>query len=151
MLNVTPLLGIGPLLFGMSRAEVAGLIGPPTSRVSDDPGRETWTYVSSDLSLYFDAEDGWRLESLEISHPDTSLVGVRVFRRPYLAVLTDLAAINLFGAEVRSSSDSEETDLYFRSHFLHLWRDSAQFTSLSLGVPVDASDRIAWPKGTGNA
>ena len=151
MLELTPLRGIGRLLFGMTRAEVSAIFGSPSSRTSDDPGRETWFYAPLDLALYFDAEDGWRLESIQASHPDTHLLGVRVFRQPHLAVLTQLAAHGLSGPEVRSDPSTEEVEYHFRPHRLHLWREGTHFTSCALGVPFGTNDAPAWPHNPGNA
>jgi hypothetical protein len=150
MFEVFPFRGVGPLIFGMTRAEVLGLLSDPSSITSDDPGRETWAYESLALTLYFDADDDWRFESLEVSHPNTRLCGVPVFRRPHLAVLTDLANAGLAGAISRPFDDDEE-ELYFDHASLHLWREGQCFTSLSLGVPTDSSDRHVWPSEESDA
>ena len=86
-----------------------------------------------------------------MSHPETKLLGVLVFQRPCLVVLTALAAAGLSAAETRTSPEEAEVELYFRSAGLHLWREGTHFTSLALGVAIDANDREIFPDQGGNA
>ena len=143
MLAIKPRRGLGPLLFGMGRDDVRAVIGEPISRALEDPASEDWRYPG--FSLAFDGERDWRFVSFEIWDEKAEIAGVRVFGRPFLAVLTDLGEVGLVDPEVRGSEEDGEIELYFRAHALHLWREGSRFTSLAAGVPFDQNDVELWP------
>jgi len=75
--------GVGPLLFGASRPEVARLLGPPEDReLIEDEGDETWDYLNGELSLSFERDSFWRFVSCECSSSSTVLNGVPIVGRP---------------------------------------------------------------------
>jgi len=150
-MDVQPLRGLGSLLFGMSREQVSSVLGPPTSIDRADADSENWIYDPLLLSVAFDESTGWRLVSFEVWHPETTVLGVRVFGRPQLSVLTELADFGLSRAEHRDGVESEESELYFADAALHLWGTGTQFTALSSGVGHDADDREDWPSASGDA
>lgn len=77
---ITPLKGVGPIEFGMTRDSVLAILGQPTEieTVNDDDdlyNGEIWHYDEIELSLSFDEDCDWQLFEMSVASPDISIEG----------------------------------------------------------------------------
>lgn len=92
--NIEPGYAIGPVLLGMSRAEVSRAIGQPSRQFQKVEGSAKHTDVYLDLALNVDFSDTAQVEFIEafpfdgIEHV---LAGIRVFETPATALVQALS------------------------------------------------------------
>lgn len=153
MMTLVPGIGLGPIRFGMTRAAIVALLGPPDlerpSDDSDDEDRRTaLIYHSLKTRLEIYENHGGRLGYIRTKNPALTYNGHRLIGQP-------LREVQGVFADLIQEWEVEEYD-FFIIHFNMDWwidlkSDYGVLESLDMGVPFKNDDEYNWPDAVPNA
>ena len=120
--------GVGPVRFGMSRAEVVAVVGPP-DRVECEDGDDTLVYGR--LGLEVGLDERGRCDHLQVTRPDVGLGGVPLLYQP-LGLVTAYVeqTLGVGSATEAYSAGLEMTE--FADGLLTLWASRGFVDSMTL-------------------
>jgi hypothetical protein len=134
-------------MLGMARQPVAALVGPPDrieDHSHDDEASVDWHYDQRGFSLYFDAEEDFRLNLVLIDLPSVELAGKRPIG------MTEDEAQNAFAEMWGFALEYELSDLGVKTYELGDTEISLSFErgvcdSVQVAAHIDESDQYVWP------
>ena len=149
MPDATPHHGIPPFILGMTRSQALAAAGQPDKVETNDWGAgtsETWSYDSMQVTVTFDEEESWRMNSITIEGPAntikrSSLIGCEANA---LALLAAAAGI----PDVRQTDDFEESGRCHESeHFdLQFWEAEGRIVNVTLFPQYEeGGNEPRWP------
>jgi hypothetical protein len=146
-MKITPGIGVGRLVFGMSREAVRKRIGLPDSiedRSSEVEETIEWVYEDIDCSLYFDVDADPRLTTFESSANTIELAGHRPIG------MREDEAIRIYSAIWAVRLEENYKELGRRVYDLvgtgvWLWFQDGRCTSVQGSVITGQDDEYAWP------
>ena len=146
-LEILPGKGLGEIRFGMTREEVAALMGDPAEiDVFEDeqPGNqvESWHYDEADVSFAFEEAEEWRLTTMAVSSADYKFDGVALIGMSKDAAFAELDKMN-----VDYNFDEESgQDLHFSNETgLNFWMDGDVLREIQWSAEIDDDDKVLWP------
>lgn len=146
--------GVGAIQFGMLREDVVKLLGQPSEKELEkefDTGDavETWEYDEHGLSLSFDEEEGWKLETITLNSSKFKLNGVGLIGQDIQQVQDFIEQQELGEMEFEDYSspefpkheliDVDEANMFF-------WFDQEILKEIQFGVQWDDDDNALWPQ-----
>lgn len=153
MSTAIPFHGLDPFVLGRTRQQIKTLAGEPDTireeRFADDSQDEIWTYEAAGIELAFSDADDWRLASITLESPETSIQGAVFIGSPVdeLIGLASKAGI----VDVELADDLDENGLCYTSdaNGLMLWVEDGVVASITLFPKYDESGEApCWPEGT---
>ncbi len=148
-IDLIPLKGIGPLLFGATTKEALDIIGKPNSteviRDTDEMiSTVVWHFDKDKLTLYFEGEEKEVLACCETDNPDTLIFGQKIFKMDHYEIIelmksqsyNDIEEDDETWGERRISFEDALTDFYFVD---------GRLTNVSLGVFINSKGDVEWP------
>jgi hypothetical protein len=133
--------GLGPVKFGMTRAQVKFILGEPSNKEtfsysdSDDDLTECWEYQELALSLNFDEEEDWKLTMISVTSDFYQLEGVSLVGLDGEALLDKLNKLNIGEIEIEDFSEDE----IFNNELIEI-----EEKSVSFWLNDDVLDEIQW-------
>ena len=158
-LTIKPHWGLGQLRLGMSRDQVAALLGKPDEiedRRGEPPDDEVWHYEKLGIRAFFDADDGDRMGFIITDNMEASVFGVSgLMGQSYGQVLKRLPKEKLGDFSVDDYGEGLSWEITFDHVGLTFNFDYGdgpfssenplQFISISVQFD-DAGDHILWPE-----
>jgi hypothetical protein len=150
---VRPGIGLGELLFGVSRDVVRGHLGEP-DEVDEDylcPCPEVrWHYEDLGLTASFDGEEGFRLWSLRVTSEEAGLFGHRLIGCPEGRVRSVLGRMGLGPVEEELLEFSDHPSLgwlRYPDRGLDFWFQEGRLDSIQWNPLIGSGDEFLWPRG----
>nr|WP_319397403.1 hypothetical protein [uncultured Carboxylicivirga sp.] len=146
--------GLGQLTFGLSRDEVAKLIGEPSEKEKVDGDQESgameaWHYDDLDLSLSFEEDADWRLLSITTASADVMFEGLDLIGLSQGEVLEQMEVFNLGEFEIEDLSDDGSSLQMVATNndfSLNLFFDHDLLTEIQFGPFFDDEEGLViWP------
>ncbi len=134
-------IGLGPVKFGMSRAEVKLILGEPSNiekfsySDSDQDLTESWEFEDQGISLSFDEEEKWKLTMISITSKFYELEGKSLIGLNIEDLLEQLYKFNYGDVEVEDCSDDD----IFDNKLIDIVEKS-----ISFWLNDDVLDEIQW-------
>jgi hypothetical protein len=146
-MKITPGIGVGPLIFGMSRDAVRKKLGPPTfvhDRSSEVDETIQWRYEDIDCSLYFDVDADLRLTTFDADANSIELAGHRPIG------MREDEAIKIYSAIWTVGLEEDYEDLGQRVYDVvgtgvWLWFQDGRCSSVQGTVIIGEDDEYRWP------
>lgn len=146
-------LGVGIIRFGMLKEDVKEILGKPDSIDFEEPteeklATETWEYFKLGLSLTFDEEENWKLETITISSDfytlfDEVLIGKTKAR---ITAFIEEMQLGKIAYEDYSSDDYSKHELIDVDEInLFFWFDDEKLTEIQMGVLWENEETPIWP------
>jgi len=147
--------GYGDIQFGMTRSEVKKILGEPTeideyaSSDEADDNTEAYHYDEIELSVSFDELDDWRLSSIAVSDPDSTLEGLKLIGVSEEDLLDKIEDLDLgeYDKEDVSSPESPDNEVitFFESS-INFWFENGVVSEIQFGPIWDEDDeQYIWP------
>lgn len=143
-------IGLGDIRFGASISEVEAYFGKPDSRdkFSKAENFTVGLYWDSDVSCWFDSDDGYRLGSIQVAHTMATLESFTLIGQSRAHVLETIRP--LFGEpELEDMSSVEMPDYWlatFDSQSLGLWFTEDLLTAIMWNHLTEKDDEtVIWP------
>ena len=147
--------GLGELKFGMSREQVQQLLGEPEDKDSfvyeeeENAEAESWYYDSLDLSLEFDAEENWKLVTIEINSTAHTLNGHSIIGLSKMQLKHKLNDLNIqdWEHEKLPMEDAPTHELLNTDQLgINFWFDEDALTEVQWGPLFSDEETIIWPQ-----
>ena len=143
--NIAPRVGLPPLRFGLSRADVGQILGEPSHRAPEpELGMEHWVYPYLGLEVEFVSDAEWRCTSLSTESP-SYLVGGRVVLGLTLRELRSIGTALGLGPGVPELDMSMEPGLAFPGSDLSIQFFDGIAGCVTWSAHIDAQDQWVWP------
>lgn len=142
--------GIAGIKFGMSKAEVEGILGKPNDVEKELYGEdeeamlESWHYDEKDLSVGFDEDEDWKLITVAVSEESYTLKGNQVIGLSLEKMIDTLNSVGIDDLELEE--DEEISVLYADNLSMKVWLENKVVTEVQWGPLFKDEDTIAWPK-----
>jgi hypothetical protein len=150
MSDATPHHGIPPFILGMTRAQTLVAAGRPDKVEVDDwrefGKSEIWSYSSMQIQVQFDEEVGWRMISITIKGPATTLNGSSLIGCEAEALARKAAEAGI--PDVRQTDDFEENGRCHQSELfdLQFWEHEGRVVNFTLFPEYEeGGDAPRWP------
>lgn len=153
--EITPGIGLGALVFGLTRERVQTLIGEPNSKETiaydndDNDQTEVWHFDDHDLSLGFDQDEDWRLVTLSITGDQYTLNEKPIIGQVQLKVVDLLTEVSGETLDVEDCS-SAEAPACFRlgseALSMNVWCEESEATEIIATPSFTDEDEIVWPE-----
>ncbi|AOW19813.1 hypothetical protein [Urechidicola croceus] len=147
--------GLGPLKFGMSRANVKMMLGEPSniekySYTDDDENlTESWDYDELSLSLSFDEEDNYRLMLISITSPFYELEGKSLIGSTEESVLEHLEALGMDDLELEIMAEDDEFEnklIEIEEKSINFWINDGVVDEIQWSPFFVDDDTVDWPE-----
>lgn len=138
-MKIHPRTGVGDIELGMDRDGARRVLGEPdrTDRLAaGDDEWIAWHYDSRRCSLYFDAEVGYLVVTVDVDHPDAELDGFRPIGATFEAVreaLGELEQVEELAEGSRRAYELVGTELWF-------WFEDGRCDSVQVSAAWDDED-----------
>jgi len=148
--------GFDNIRFGMTRQEVKKILGEPdeideyaSSEESED-NTEAFHFDELELSVSFDEIDDWRLGSIAISDPESTLEGLNLLGISDEELLKKISILDLGESEREDVSSPESPDhdvLSFYNSSINFWMENGVVSEIQFG-PIwdDENEEVIWPE-----
>lgn len=143
-------IGIAGIKFGMSKAEVEGILGKPNDVEKELYGEdeeamlESWHYDEKDLSVGFDEDEDWKLITVAVSEESYTLKGKQVIGLSLEKMIDTLNSVGIDDLELEE--DEEISVLYADNLSMKVWLENKVVTEVQWGPLFKDEDTIDWPK-----
>jgi len=145
--KVTPGIGMGSLIFGMSRDAVRARLGLPESiedRSEEIEETIAWYYEAPECSVYFDVDADLRLTTIDTCSASTELAGHHPIG------MSEDDAIRVYSAAWPLELGEDLKELGRRQYDLigtgvWLWFQDGECCSVQASVIIGADDEFVWP------
>ncbi len=143
--------GLGNLLFGMLRAEVEKLIGPPDEKEINShsldiyDNHESWHYDELELSISFSEEENWRLDTISINSPYYLLYDTSLHGKSVLEIRNQLEEWKVKDIEFEDLGESNQKLLSSEKLGMNFWFDNESLSEIQWGPLLLDNETIAWP------
>lgn len=141
--------GIAGLKFGMTKAEVEGILGKPDDIEQELYGEdeeamlESWHYDEKDLSVGFDEDEDWKLITVAVSDDSYTLKGKSVIGLSLEKMIDTLNSIGI--DELELEEDEEISVIYADNKSMKVWLEDKVVTEVQWGPLFKDEDTIDWP------
>jgi len=148
-------IGLGPIRFGMTKAEVKLILGAPTNveifsySDSDEDMTECWDYQELDLSLNFDEEENWKLTMISVTSKFYELEGVSLIGLNGEGLLAQLNKLNIGKVEIEDFSEEDIFDnelIEIEDKSLSFWLNDDVLDEIQWTPFFIDEDTLDWPK-----
>jgi hypothetical protein len=149
---VRPGMGLDDLLFGSSLDDVRYDLGEPEDVSEDLLGLAptiAWYYWDLGVSAHFDAEDDFRLGTLQIEREDAELFGHSLIGMRESEARAILGRLGLGPAEfevMRFSDFPTMGHLIYADEGLNFWFKHGRLESIQWGYRIGPDDQVCWPE-----
>jgi len=147
-------IGLGVLKFGMTREQVKLILGEPEEKdpfYYEEDGNsesESWYYDDLDLALEFDAEEKWRLITIEVNSRDYTF-----HKLPLIGLSKEELKVLLTNQDVTDWKDEElfieeaPTRELISSDLLgiNFWFEEGVISEIQWGPHFIDEETIKWP------
>jgi len=154
MKDITLGQGLGKILFGLNRAQIADLLGDPSEVEAmdgdqDSGAMEAWHYDDKHLSLSFEEDCNWKLTSITSASPEIVFEGLDLIGLSQGEVMEQMEVFNLGEFELEDLSTEvlpNQTIATNTDFSLNLFFDHDILTEIQWG-PFwdDESEMPLWP------
>lgn len=134
--------GIGPLLFGMKRADIEERLGKPDAVFKDEDHNPVLAYNDLRLQLTLYLEEELRLGYLICAHPETELLGLKIVGKPVSEVLQALP-VKKFSTWERDVQECL-TRHFSEAQWLILQEEFGRVIKVELGAQINDKDEMIW-------
>ena len=150
--DIKPLVGLGNLIFGLSRENVKDIIGDPDEIEKydhvDNTTNECWTYNTLKIELTFSSEDNWLLGAIDIYSPDAKINSHKIIG------LSEEEFIEAFDnyeiGVIEFDEEDRSYDLYSyycENSNISFWLNKGMVEGFTLMPKFDESgENVVWPK-----
>lgn len=150
MSDATPHYGIPPFIFGMTRDQTLSAAGHPDKVETEDWKQfgqsELWSYSSMQIQVQFDEEDSWRMTSITIEEPATTMNGHSLIGCEAQALAVKAAEAGI--PDVRQTGDYEENGRCHESELfgLQFWEHEGRIVNVTLFSEFEECGNVRrWP------
>jgi hypothetical protein len=148
-------IGLGPVRFGMTKAEVKLILGDPSNSEtfsysdSDEDLTECWDYQDLELTLNFDEEEDWRLTMISVTSKFYELQGVSLIGLNGEDLLAQLTKLNIGNVEIEDFSEEDVFDnelIEIEDKSLSFWLNDDVLDEIQWTPFFIDEDTLDWPK-----
>jgi len=148
-------IGLGPIRFGMTKAEVKLILGDATNEEtfsysdSDEDMTECWDYQELDLSLNFDEEENWKLTMISVTSKFYELEGVSLIGLNGEGLLAQLKKLDIGKVEIEDFSEEDIFDnelIEIEDKSLSFWLNDDVLDEIQWTPFFIDEDTLNWPK-----
>ncbi|RXP46610.1 hypothetical protein EC396_13895 [Lutibacter sp. HS1-25] len=148
-------IGLGPVRFGMTKAEVKLILGEPSNAEtfsysdSDEDLTECWDYQDLELTLNFDEEEDWRLTMISVTSKFYELEGVSLIGLNGEDLLAQLTKLNIGNVEIEDFSEEDVFDnelIEIEDKSLSFWLNDDVLDEIQWTPFFIDEDTLDWPK-----
>lgn len=155
--NITEIkagVGLGELKFGMTREQVKQLLGDPEEKDTfvyeeeENAEAESWYYDSLDLSLEFDAEENWRLVTIEVNSEEYLFNNISLIGLSKEELKSKLSNLNVqdWEHEALPLEEAPTHELLSSDQLgINFWFDEDTLTEIQWGPLFSDEDAVIWP------
>ncbi len=139
-------LGLGDILFGMSREAVRKILGNPTE-IDDNPFKEemghrteTWHYDALKVSLSFQEPLEWELDTISVTDAFYEINSQSLIGKSLMVVKTALEKMDITDLEMEDHSEGDDvkhTLLSSDSYLSNFWFDNDLLAEIQWGPEDD--------------
>jgi hypothetical protein len=153
--EIKPGYGLGAIKFGMTRTEVASLLGQPDDvdnysyTDSDTELTECWEYLELELSMNFDADEDWRLVMLSVTSDFYSLNGKKLIglnKEQLIAQLNDLKLGEISIEDFSSEESPNNIMIEIDNISFNVWLEDDIADEIQWSPLFIDDDTIKWPE-----
>ncbi len=146
--------GLGVLKFGMDRNQVQMILGAPEEKDTffykeeGNSEAESWYYDSIDLSLEFDAEEDWKLVTIEINSEAYTFHGSALVGQSKEALKAELKKHNIedWEHEELFMEEAPTRELISSGQLgINFWFEENAITEIQWGPLFVDEETIKWP------
>lgn len=141
-MTIHPKNGVDRLLFGMKRADVVALYGPPDKEYRDEDDNAIALFNDKKLRLTFYIEEDLRLGYIIASDPKLELLGHPVIGRSCAEVQKELNEKG-FVKWTKEGYDTYE-NWFNEANWLVLQTEFADIVKVELGAIINDKDEFDW-------
>ncbi len=127
--------GLGNIKFGMTMAETQNILGQPTDTevIDDGMGQDITVahYDNDDISLFFEGAESL-LNCFDISNPEVTLFGEKIFQKNEREIVSLLVANHLYEQDIENEAWGERR-VTFADANIDLFFADNKLQSVSLG------------------
>ncbi|MEZ4909818.1 MAG: hypothetical protein R2774_03040 [Saprospiraceae bacterium] len=152
--EITLAAGIGALKFGMTKEDVATLLGEPEEKSEFEsdfsPGMflGSWHYDILEMTLVFDPYYEDRLVSIGVSDPHYTLQGKSLIGMSMEEIENYLEKLDIQITDNDDKSSEEEPDLWLiecEESGILFWISDDEVIEVQINPFMDDDDNVAWP------
>jgi hypothetical protein len=136
---VNPKNGVGQLLFGMKQKDVIAMYGAPDKQFDDDDHNIIYLYNKQQLRITFYEDEEMKLGYIITSHPEATLLGVKIMGRDVVEVKSELP----FNSWEQEDFDSTENH-FNESNWLVLQSEYGKIIRIEIGAIINDKDELEW-------
>lgn len=150
--NIIPGVGLGDLKFGMDREQVQMMMGPPTDMEdvtyseSPDDARQSWHYESLELTLAFDASDGWCLTSLTLESRVPRYRGASLMGLNRSELFAKMEEVGILGLEIDREVGGDGYLIKSEALNMDFWMTTGRVAEIQWRPFLDANGNVRWPR-----
>lgn len=147
--------GLGPIRFGMTKAEVKLILGKPSNAEtfsysdSDEDLTECWDYQDLELSLNFDEEENWKLTMISVTSKFYELEGISLIGLNGEQLLAQLNKLKIGKVEIEDFSEEDVFDnelIEIEDKSLSFWLNNDVLDEIQWTPFFIDEDTLNWPK-----
>ena len=152
--TILPGVGLGKIRFGMTRDQIKFILGEPEEVDNfylDDAKKcesESWYYDSKGLSLSFEAEEDWKLITIEVDEEGFTLQGntvIGISKKELYVLLEELDITDLY-EEATPMNETETHELVSSDSFeINFWLEENRVSEIQWGPLYSSEDTVNWP------
>jgi len=154
--EILPGIGLGDIRFGMLSNDVFPILGSPNEIeiycYSDLPYKsENWHYEDDELSIGFNEEEGWKLDTISINSDDYHLKHLITINQSLKDVKANLSTLGYENCELEDWSNSENPDhklLIVDEIGMNFWFENGKLSEIQWG-PLFSEEQeeetVIWP------
>lgn len=152
--TIEPGKGLGIIRFGITREQLKEILGEPeeTDLFYLDEGEksasESWYYDKIGLSFSFEAEQNWKLITIEADADNVTLNGQQIIGISKSELYTLLEKMNIddIYEEATPMEEAETHELVSSNQKeLNFWLEEERVTEIQWGPFYTTDDEIIWP------
>lgn len=134
--------GLDRLLFGMTQKYVETLCGKPNRIIKDEENNIIYVYNNEKMKLTFYADEDFRLGYITTSHPNLSLLGVKLINEDWDLIQGHLALNKI---EKIEQHEEDGVQIYFNeANWLMLYVDYNLVVKAEIGAIINDKDEMDW-------
>ncbi len=153
-IDIIPGCGLGKVKFGMTRAEVKSILGPPDHQEITHYGEDesdqsdAWEYHPLRLDLSFEEVEDWKLMILSVSSEDYLFKGSSLIGLTLDELMEELEILGVADLEIEDMSSEENPNQKLISSeelALNFWLHEDILEEIQWGPQFIDDDSIKWP------
>jgi hypothetical protein len=153
--EIKPGYGLGPIKFGMTRTEVAAMLGQPDDvdnfsyTDSNTELTESWEYYDLEISLNFDEDEDWRLVMISVTSDIYRLNGREIIgltREQLIEQLNELKFSDMNFEDYSSEESPDHKLIEVDSKSMNFWLEDGIVDEIQWSPFFINDDTIKWPE-----